>query len=354
MNYFKCESIKILSIDESSRYTDMTFDGCFFYFPSVNACSVDQYNECFDKIGSISTDRIYSHLCYDGHERCFWAVTKKTSFKLYKLDKNLRQLDCISFCMNEESEDRVTGLSYNYYDHTLLIASTSYIMRILKRDFTLEIVQRAYKTCYTSVVSIGNGFITTNMRNWKQRISILDGHEKLKNTFDLPNEYHIESIILYPYLNCCNEEYQFFLLATNNEGCSCLLKWVVDSCELGIKICKCNFISCDKKCCDKCCNGRTPQPCLNNSCNRAIECIALISAAIAHILNAEGEKIQKIVAVSNDINEILCVNKMVNETIVNVTHLEHTLYDKLGVIRECCNNLCEEECCDQKQNDAQC
>lgn len=332
----------------------MTFDGCFFYFLSMNTCRVDQYNKCLHKVGSILTDKIYSHLCYDGHEKCFWAVTKETFSKLYKLDKDLRQLDCISLCINEEDEDRVTGLSYNYCDDTLMITYNNYIMRIFKRNFTLEIVQTAYKICYTSIVSIGNGFITTNMRNCKQKISIGQGYNKLKNIVDLPNEYHMESMILYPYLECCNETYQFFLLATNNEGCSCLLKWVVDSGELGIKICKCNFMSYNKKCCDECCNGRIPGACLNNSCTKAIESIALISAAIAHILNAEGEKIQKVIAISNDINEILCVNKMVNETIVNVTHLEHTLYDKLAIIRECGNDLCEEECCDQRQNDVQC
>ena len=77
-----------------------------------------------------------------------------------------------------------------------------------------------------------------------------------------------------------------------------------------------------------------------------IESIALMEIALSHILNAEGEKLQKVIATTNDIDKILCVNKEVNKTIVNVTHLEQVLYAKLEALQDncLCRDLCEDEC----------
>lgn len=77
-----------------------------------------------------------------------------------------------------------------------------------------------------------------------------------------------------------------------------------------------------------------------------MESIALIETALSHILNAEGEKIQKVLATTDDIEQIICVNKEVNKTIVNATHLEHTLYAKLSALSDCglCDDLCDDNC----------
>lgn len=74
--------------------------------------------------------------------------------------------------------------------------------------------------------------------------------------------------------------------------------------------------------CCKCCDN----------CN-IIESIALQEAGLAHILNAEGEKLQKSVKIAKDICELLCVNKSVIETIDSVTRLELALITKLRQAR---------------------
>lgn len=78
-----------------------------------------------------------------------------------------------------------------------------------------------------------------------------------------------------------------------------------------------------------------------------MESIALIETALSHILNAEGEKIQKVLATTDDIDKIMCVNREVNKTIVNATHLEHTLYAKLSALFDC--GLCDKPCDDHGQ-----
>ena len=97
-------------------------------------------------------------------------------------------------------------------------------------------------------------------------------------------------------------------------------------------ICKCNIKkNCKKKNCEK------------NNCN-LIESIALMETSLAHILNSEGEKLQKVLKETNNICEILKTNDSVNKTIINTTILEQLLYEKLKLAYKDHNDnkLCNE------------
>lgn len=84
---------------------------------------------------------------------------------------------------------------------------------------------------------------------------------------------------------------------------------------------------------DKCCAATS-----------LLQSIALEEAAISHILNAEGEKIQKALSLHNcDYKNILEVNKSVQETIEKVTCLEMILKEKLELIIPLVDD------CDKKQ-----
>lgn len=91
-----------------------------------------------------------------------------------------------------------------------------------------------------------------------------------------------------------------------------------------------------------------------------IESVALEQAALSHILNAEGEKIQKVVnsrpynddVVENppvDTEKLLEVNKSVRDTIDAVTRLEVILQSKLNLFKDC---LCDEDPKDSEQPEA--
>ena len=69
-----------------------------------------------------------------------------------------------------------------------------------------------------------------------------------------------------------------------------------------------------------------------------IESVALQETALSHILNAEGEKIQKMVA----LEDVLATNKSVESMVNAVSRLEMILHSKLSVFDGCLCKPAEE------------
>ena len=65
-----------------------------------------------------------------------------------------------------------------------------------------------------------------------------------------------------------------------------------------------------------------------------IQSVALEQTAISHILNAEGEKIQKIVA-NGTVNDMLLVNESVKSMVKSISNLEMILSAKLDLFSDC-------------------
>lgn len=70
-----------------------------------------------------------------------------------------------------------------------------------------------------------------------------------------------------------------------------------------------------------------------------ISSVALQQTALSHILNAEGEKIQKVVQLATTPEELLVVNKSVNGMVDSIARLEMLLQNKLSLFSDC---LCED------------
>ena len=66
-----------------------------------------------------------------------------------------------------------------------------------------------------------------------------------------------------------------------------------------------------------------------------ITSVTLEQTALSHILNTEGEKIQKIVAKSESVEELLAINKSVNNMVDSITKLELLLQNKIQLFENC-------------------
>ena len=74
-----------------------------------------------------------------------------------------------------------------------------------------------------------------------------------------------------------------------------------------------------------------------------IESVALQETALSHILNAEGEKIQKMVALEDVTPDVLlATNKSVESMVNAVSRLEMILHSKLSVFDGCLCKPAEE------------
>lgn len=73
---------------------------------------------------------------------------------------------------------------------------------------------------------------------------------------------------------------------------------------------------------DKCC-----------AASSLLQSIALEGTAISHILNAEGEKLQKAISLSCNLNDLVEINKSVEDMVDKLTTLETILKSKLDFIR---------------------
>lgn len=75
-----------------------------------------------------------------------------------------------------------------------------------------------------------------------------------------------------------------------------------------------------------------------------IQSVALEQTAISHILNAEGEKIQKIVADKGvSVEELLAANKSAHTMVESITRLEMVLQSKLELFEDCLCEPCKKE-----------
>ena len=73
---------------------------------------------------------------------------------------------------------------------------------------------------------------------------------------------------------------------------------------------------------DKCC-----------AASSLLQSSALEETAISHILNAEGEKLQKAISLSCDLKDLIEINKAVGDMVDKLTTLETILKTKLDFIK---------------------
>ncbi|MEG1497172.1 MAG: hypothetical protein RR385_07315 [Clostridiales bacterium] len=325
------------------KYKGMAFDGCYFYLTCPEQCKIVKYNKCFCEENARSTEKPYTSICYDPKENCFWAVANNNSCKLFKLDLCFQEIDFLTLSPRENSGAQITGVTYDYCNDLLMVAFLHCIVTVDKcGNEVKEIISPCNKRCITGVLSISPSYIVTAIVDDKEVVEIYNGCGELKYCFDISTENTVETILFYPCADCCAQKYHFYIL-TNKDCCqSYLAKWVINPCEYKIDICGCNFLFCDIGRCDEACPTPPPQPPCH-VCNDIIESIALIETSLSHILNAEGEKLQKIIASTNDVDKILCANKAINQTLVNATHLEIVLYNKLAAAKNCCPYL-DDDC----------
>jgi len=76
---------------------------------------------------------------------------------------------------------------------------------------------------------------------------------------------------------------------------------------------------------------------INNAINNIIASVALIEAGVSHIMNAEGEKLEKMIELAETdqtitIDQIAQINESVGNTVTAIGELEKALAQKLQAL----------------------
>ncbi|MEG2670063.1 MAG: hypothetical protein RR957_06310, partial [Oscillospiraceae bacterium] len=220
---------------------------------------------------------------------------------IFKLNTCFKEVDCISVC-TEKCGGIPVGIAYDCACDALLVAFADCILRVRKKECENVpiVVSTNSGTWNTGILAISPWYIRTFIKDCQQYMDIMDGNWCLKKRILLPCEYMIEDMILMPSCDCERRKTKclVWMLATKANCYSYILEVVVDA---GVEVYDCNYIECSEPR-DECAISRRAR-------NDVMESVALVETALSHILNAEGEKIQKILEVTNDVDKILDVNK---------------------------------------------
>lgn len=331
-------------IDCNDPINQMTFDGCFYYCTVSCKNTIVKLNKCMETQETYCTLREYDCICYDYCEHCFWVSCKSCCNELFKLDCSMNEIDCISLC-GTSFHGVITGLSYHCCKNTLLVTSACSLLEVDKISEKNTVLYSSPKDWIIGVLSICPGTILFTVKDHKQYLQILDECGKQIRCYSIADKYSLKNLIFNPCHEPCEvPKIDAFVLKRFCYPYLC--RWAITDEILGFTPCYCNYKICHECCCED-------KPCHTDPCSDIMESIALIEAALSHILNAEGEKLQKVLSTTDDIEKILCVNREVNKTIVSATHLEHVLHDKLSTIVDCCcprpfcnEHECGHACCD--------
>lgn len=245
----------------------------------------------------------------------------------------------IDYIRTSEGSGIITGISYQCCKNVLIVSFPYTVVQVEKDCKHTETILTAKGYCIMGVLSICPGLLLTILMENKCYILILDGNGEKTACHCIDDSSIPQNLIFNPCTPVCQTS-QILAFVRKKNCYPYLCKCSISLNDLGFIPCCCNYKVCDEYCCD----GKPD--CSYDSCADIMESIALVETALSHILNAEGEAIQKVLAETDDIDRILCVNREVNKTIVYVTHLEHTLYDKLSALSDCglCGDLCHEDC----------
>ncbi|MEG2000203.1 MAG: hypothetical protein RR053_02250 [Evtepia sp.] len=296
------------------------FDGCHYYFTACEAVIV-KYEPCTKVSEEIPVCRSYTCICYDSGSCCFWATSGLR--KIYKLNRCFQEIDCITLGCRYGGV--ITGLSYDCCEDALLVSAASVILKVELQGDCVQRILSLPCEFVTCILALAPGFLTISLRDGEQICSVYGGDCTRLRTYHLSCDTEITSLLFSPH-----ENRQFSIVALEKKhGCySYLEERSLNVGVLGFMPAQCNW-------------ALEPPPCPppTKDCRAEImESVALMEASLAHILNAEGEKLQKVIACSNDIDEILCVNRAVKETIIRATHLEQVLFEKLSLVSDCCDS----------------
>lgn len=310
----------------------VAFNGRDYFATTRCRHEIVRFDLCRNTLRKYCTCREYDCICYDHCECCFWASEATCSSRLFKLDASMREIDYINICA-EGVYGKITGISCNCCKDTLLVSMTSAVFEVQKQSEKTMVLCKLEEGWILDVLSVCPGMLITVFKENRYYIDAIDSRGKRTGRYGVDCTCIPKNLIFNPCTAGCWHE-AIWLFGFKRGEYPYLCKTGISLEDMAIVPCCCNYEICKACSCD---DGADP-------CEDIMESVALMEVVLAGILDAEGKKIKKVLETTDDVDKILCVNRQVNQTIMNVTHLEQILYAKLSALQDCalCEPFCED------------
>ena len=269
-----------------------------------------KYDSCLEFCRKYDTARKYDFLCYDYQDDSYYAACAGSGRYIYKLSCDFTEIDCIQIDV-PRAVGKLTDISYDCSDDRIIAAYTCGIFAVDKCTGEVDVLYRPVCDWIMGINKCCGLYFTVVLRCHKYMIVIYD--ERFSELGILP---------------FCAHELPVNVIDCGDGYVDCLIRkcgkyYYIYRIELPVNIrCSCQV------------RRRHCRDCRDEVCADMVESVARVECALSHILNAEGEKLQKIIACSDDLETILCANEKVNDTLQNITQLEQALYNKLAIMNK--------------------
>lgn len=303
---------------------------------------IDIYNKCLKKICTNNVCDEYTYITTCKCQSTYLVVKHNDNNHLYILDEYYNEIDTIKLMVPKEYQKQILSIYYDNISNKIIITienmvySTTSEGNFIKNELspvaTKEIANTSvripnYRTCcythplvqLTSASIICGELYISYIKNNSSYISSISKNGNIVSTNFIEDEIIIRQIFMVKntinLLVVKQNKYDYIYIL---DKCS---KQMKNTCDiLGNCECRVDIPSCK------------PSKC--NNIEDVIESVALMETALAHILNAEGEKIQKAVKIACNCCDLIKVNESVAKTISNATILEQLLVEKLSIAIE--------------------
>lgn len=361
----------------TNHYAGFAYDGHFTYLSS-NDRQIVVCDENNAQVKTIQTTRFYHTICYDPGLDCLWAAGQDSPGTLYCLSHEMEEIKKINL---DNYNEVIQGLSYVRHNDSFMFFNNEQIYSVTRTGEIHKLGEDEKRKGYTlEICAIEQGLLRLSLKQhhyymsflfgrqmWSEEVLSRDAQARGMVVFPDKNDEGITCIRIFavksgrkPYIFDYKFDTRLYCAPNQPQGAN---DFPFDDKEPEVKLSGvkpfCPQQSCAKPGCPTSCK---PPSCDETSCSgpckpaeccacdccenyaKVLESIALAEAGIAHILNAEGEKLQKAIQECVSICELLKVNASVQKTIVCATHLEHTLYNKLEALLQIDCKTCPAPC----------
>lgn len=313
---FELQLYQRIPFPSAYAYEGCTYNGTA-YFMTLPQCScIHVYQPDFTFLTTCACERAYHAISYDAINLCFWASSSQYPGTLFCLDADLKEQS--SFTLPEETTSLITGLSCDNENDTLLVSFADHMCEYGKNGRLLHRQAALWNSCH-AILQYNDCFFFAQTQQGLQFLEWQSKDGYTLGSYPLTEGDEVVDI-LWDYEGMKdNDLLCFFLFVKDKHGCPCILKCCLKPCDCETERCDIDEVRC-----------------------RLLSSIACMEAALSHVLNAEGEKLQKAVEVADEICALLEVNHSINQTITNITMLEQVLFAKLQVVLdiESCRSGC--------------